>query len=58
MVFAVLMLAAAIGSEVIATVLLPRAAGFTDLPWSLVVIAGYALSIWLLALVSGRCRSR
>ena len=37
--------------EVVATALLPRAEGFTNLWWSLGVIGGYALSIWLLALV-------
>lgn len=41
----------AIGVEVVATVLLPRAAGFTNPLWSAVVVAGYGLSIWLLALV-------
>lgn len=41
----------AIGVEVVATALLPRAAGFTNPVWSAVVVAGYALSIWLLALV-------
>jgi|SRR4051812_17733854 len=46
-----LVLLAAIGVEVGATVTLPRTRGFHDLPWSLVVVAGYAVSIWLLALV-------
>lgn len=41
----------AIGVEVVATALLPRAAGFTNPFWSAVVVAGYGLSIWLLALV-------
>ena len=44
-------LLAAIGIEVGATTVLPRTRGFHDLPWSLVVLGGYALSIWLLALV-------
>lgn len=48
---AVLLLLAAIGSEVVATALLPRADGFTDPVWSAVVVAGYAVSIWLLAIV-------
>jgi len=48
---AALLLAAAIASEVVATSLLPRAQGFTDPLWSAVVVAGYALSIWLLAVV-------
>jgi small multidrug resistance pump len=47
--FAVLL--AAIGIEVGATVALPRTRGFHDLSWSLLVLGGYALSIWLLALV-------
>lgn len=48
---AVMLLAAAIGAEVLATALLPRAQGFTDPLWSGVVVAGYGLSIWLLAIV-------
>ena len=44
-------LLAAIGVEVGATTILPRTRGFHDLPWSVVVLGGYALSIWLLALV-------
>jgi small multidrug resistance pump len=48
---AVVLLLAAIGAEVVATALLPRAAGFTDIGWSVVVLGGYLLSIWLLALV-------
>jgi small multidrug resistance pump len=44
-------LLAAIGVEVGATTLLPRTRGFHDLPWSLLVMGGYALSIWMLALV-------
>jgi small multidrug resistance pump len=45
------LLLAAIGVEVGATSALPRTRGFHDIPWSLVVLAGYAVSIWLLALV-------
>lgn len=48
---AILLLLAAIGIEVVSTVLLPRTNGFTDPLWSVVVVAGYAISIWLLALV-------
>jgi small multidrug resistance pump len=48
---AAVLLAVAIGVEVGATALLPRAAGFTDPLWSLVVVSGYGLSIWLLAVV-------
>jgi small multidrug resistance pump len=50
-VLAAMLLVLAIGVEVAATALLPRADGFRDPLWSLAVIAGYALSIWLLALV-------
>ena len=49
--FTAVLLMTAIGVEVGATALLPRAAGFTQPLWSAVVIVGYALSIWLLALV-------
>ena len=49
--FAAVLLVTAIGVEVGATALLPRAAGFTQPLWSAVVIVGYALSIWLLAVV-------
>jgi small multidrug resistance pump len=51
MIGAVVLLMAAIGIEVAATATLPRAAGFTDPLWSGVVLSGYALSIWLLAVV-------
>jgi small multidrug resistance pump len=44
-------LLAAIGIEVGATTALPRTRGFHDIPWSLLVLGGYALSIWLLAIV-------
>jgi small multidrug resistance pump len=44
-------LLAAIGVEVGATSMLSRTRGFHDLPWSLLVMGGYTLSIWLLALV-------
>lgn len=48
---AVVLLMTAIGVEVAATALLPRADGFTQPFWSVVVVTGYALSIWLLAIV-------
>jgi small multidrug resistance pump len=48
---AVVLLAVAIGIEVVATALLPRAEGFTHPGWSAVVLGGYAVSIWLLALI-------
>jgi small multidrug resistance pump len=41
----------AIVTEVAATSALPRANGFRDPAWSAFVIGGYAVSIWLLALV-------
>lgn len=41
----------AIITEVGATAALPRAQGFTDPGWTAVVVAGYALSIWLLTVV-------
>ena len=44
-------LLAAIGVEVGATAALPRTRGFHDLPWSVLVLGGYGLSIWLLAVV-------
>jgi small multidrug resistance pump len=50
-VFAAVLLLMAIGVEVVATALLPRAAGFTQPWWSTVVLSGYALSIWMLAVV-------
>ena len=48
---AVMLLVVAIGIEVVATALLPRAEGFTQPGWSALVLGGYAVSIWLLALV-------
>jgi len=48
---AALLLMAAIGIEVAATSLLPRAAGFTDPLWTAIVVAGYISSLWMLALV-------
>jgi len=45
------LLMAAIGFEVGATAVIPRTDGFHDLGWSLVVVAGYVGSTWLLALV-------
>ena len=49
--FGAVVLMAAIGIEVASTALLPRAAGFTHLGWSALVLTGYAVSIWLLAVV-------
>ncbi len=45
------LLVVAIAIEVVSTALLPRTAGFTDLWWSVAVLGGYAVSIWLLAVV-------
>jgi len=45
------LLLVAIVAEVAATVALPRARGFHDPSWSAFVLGGYALSIWLLAVV-------
>jgi small multidrug resistance pump len=44
-------LLAAVGVEVGATTFLPRTRGFHDLPWSLLVLGGYAVSIWMLSVV-------
>ena len=48
---AIALLMAAIGCEVGATAAIPRADSFHNLPWSLVVVAGYAVATWLLSLV-------
>jgi small multidrug resistance pump len=48
---ALTLLLAAIATEVAATCSLPRTNGFRDPAWSALVIGGYAVSIWLLALV-------
>jgi len=45
------LLVVAIVIEVVSTALLPRAQGFTDFVWSAVVLSGYGVSIWLLAIV-------
>src|SRR5919107_6264130 len=50
--FALLVVAIAI--EVASTAALPRTDGFRDPLWAAVVVAGYAASIWLLALVVQR----
>lgn len=48
---AMALLLAAIAAEVAATSALPRANGFRDPGWSAFVLGGYAISIWLLALI-------
>jgi small multidrug resistance pump len=50
-VLAGVLLMVAIGIEVIATALLPKADGFTNPLWSSVVLVGYGVSIWLLTVV-------
>jgi len=45
------LLLSAITVEVASTAALPRTHGFRDPLWTALVLAGYALSIWLLALV-------
>lgn len=46
-----LLLMAAIAVEVLSSAALPRTDGFRAPGWSAAVLGGYALSIWLLALV-------
>ena len=45
------LLALAIAVEVAASALLPKAKGFTDLPWTMAVVVGYGVAIWLLTIV-------
>lgn len=45
------LLALAIGMEVTASALLPKAAGFTDPLWTGVVLVGYGVAFWLLSVV-------
>lgn len=49
--YAVGLLLAAIAAEVAASTALPRTQGFRDPAWTAFVIGGYAVSIWLLAIV-------
>lgn len=42
---------AAIAAEVAASAALPRTQGFRDPAWTAFVVGGYAVSIWLLAIV-------
>ena len=48
------LLAVAIVVEVLSTAALPRTDGFRDPFWAVIVLAGYAVSIWLLAIVVQR----
>jgi small multidrug resistance pump len=45
------LLLVAIAAEVAASAALPRTQGFRDPAWTAFVLGGYALSIWLLAVV-------
>jgi len=51
MVGAWVLLMAAIGIEVASTAALPRTQSFRDPVWTALVLTGYAVSIWLLAMV-------
>lgn len=46
-----LLLAIAIAAEVTSTALLPRTQGFSNPAWTALVMALYAFSIWLLAII-------
>jgi small multidrug resistance pump len=48
---ALVLLMLAIATEVGATAALPRTDSFTHLVWTPIVLLGYAVSIWLLAVV-------
>jgi small multidrug resistance pump len=45
------LLMSAIAVEVTSTALMPRSNGFREPGWAVLVLSGYGLSIWLLALV-------
>ena len=51
MVGAWVLLLGAIGIEVASTAALPRTQGFREPLWTALVVGGYAVSIWLLAIV-------
>ena len=46
-----ILLALAIAVEVAASALLPKADGFSNLPWTIAVMSGYAVAIFLLTVV-------
>ena len=46
-----LLLLTAIATEVASTAALPRANGFRDPLWTVLVLGGYSFSIWLLTIV-------
>ena len=54
MVVAFALLAVAIVVEVLSTAALPRTEGFRDPFWAAIVLAGYGVAIWLLAIVVQR----
>ena len=54
MALAFTLLVLAIIIEVVSTAALPRTDGFRDPVWAVAVVAGYAASIWLLAIVVQR----
>ena len=45
------LLAIAIAVVVAASALLPKAEGFTNLPWTIAVMSGYVVAIWLLTVI-------
>lgn len=45
------LLVSAVTVEVASTAVMPRTQGFRDPLWTALVLSGYAISIWLLALV-------
>jgi small multidrug resistance pump len=51
---ALVLLVIAIAVEVVSTAFLPRTEGFRDPFWAAIVLTGYAVAIWLLALVVQR----
>jgi small multidrug resistance pump len=46
-----ILLTLAIAVEVAASALLPKADGFTNIPWTIVVLTGYGVAIWLLTVI-------
>ena len=54
MLVAFALLAVAIVVEVLSTAALPRTEGFRDPFWAAIVLAGYGVAIWLLAIVVQR----
>jgi small multidrug resistance pump len=46
-----ILLAIAIAVEVASSALLPKADGFRNVPWTIVVMSGYVVAIWLLTVI-------